>query len=132
MSKCLGVPACTSYVWKSQDDAGVCFLKGGPVDKMDAVPDTSDADSVCGVIPLNSPQDAGTFCSFDGEAVGQVLVPQEQCADACRKAPKCSHFVWTETEDGTCFFKRANLPMSSAKKTRRFSACGLVREKIAP
>ena len=130
-ARCLSIPACTHYVWK-QLDFGTCFFKNGTVIKMEAFPDKASRSSICGVLPLSSDTDSGSFCRFTGKELGKVMVPQEQCVDACRKADGCTHYVWTESNEGTCsLIFNATASMSQAIRTRRFSICGLVREKFS-
>ena len=130
-AKCLAIPACTHYAWKPLD-SGTCFFKSGTVSKMDAMPSVDSQSGICGVIPLNNTQDSRIFCDFEGQNLGQVTVPQELCATACRKAEKCTHCVWTESNDGgTCRLKfNPTATMSELIKTKRFSVCWLIREKI--
>lgn len=129
-ARCLSIPACTHFVWQ-QLESGICFFKSGSVIRMDAVPDQSSRPSICGVVPLNRTRDSSTFCSFKGQDLGQAMVSQEQCPDACQNDEKCTHYEWTESKGGTCSLKlNRTASMSDVTRTRRFSICGLIREKI--
>ena len=131
-ARCFSVPACTHYVWK-QLDFGTCFFKSGAVIKMEAIEDSDTSHpSICGIIPLNRTRDSGSFCRFIGKKLDQVSVPQEQCIDICQNNEKCTHYVWTESNGGTCFLKdNTTASMSQAIRTNHFSTCGLVREKFS-
>ena len=38
----------------------------------------------------------------------------ESCYQQCQQLSACTHFVWTDTDDGTCFFKTGAVTQSNA------------------
>jgi hypothetical protein len=43
-----------------------------------------------------------------------VLSFPESCYQQCQQLSACTHFVWTDTDDGTCFFKTGAVTQSNA------------------
>ena len=85
------------------------------MNKTNAIFDDSDPSLACGVIPVNwYNYDWAISCTFQGNDMAQIRTKGELCTDACDTTPGCTHFDWTNLNNGTCFLKSGGVNKSEA------------------
>jgi hypothetical protein len=69
-------------------------------------------------------------CDFKGGDIRNQRSKGEDCGGICESRSDCTHFVWTNYQDGTCWLKGGQASESSAQdKNVGNAVCGLVKNK---
>jgi hypothetical protein len=121
---CARTTSCTHYTWTTFN-GGTCFMKQGPVSKLDALV-TTDNSMVCGVVVNWNGNNWANACDFLGRDLQQARVPAEQCGPTCARTTSCTHYTWTTFNGGTCFMKQGVVSKLDALVTTDNSmVCGI-------
>jgi hypothetical protein len=115
-------------------------MKSGNVSKSDAF-STNDPTMVCGVIDGDQQQETNATvlwngnnwamsCDFLGNDLSNILTSPELCGPDCAQTKGCTHFTWTQFNNGTCWMKSGNVSKSDAFSTNDPTmVCGVVTSK---
>lgn len=52
-------------------------------------------------------------CDFQGHDLKNVRSSGELCGPRCVQIPSCTHFTWTNYNDGTCWLKKSLVKTSN-------------------
>ena len=130
--QCEAMKECTHFVW-TNDNEGTCWMKKGPISKDKAVIKPAQG-VVCGVAVKNEnpngiiwrEHDWALDCDFIGNDLSNVEVPASKCGPECEDIKECTHFVWTNENDGTCWLKKGPISKDKAVfKPHQGMVCGL-------
>jgi predicted Ser/Thr protein kinase len=127
---CMDTPGCTHFAWTSHNQ-GTCWLKKGDAQKADAMIST-DKSMLCG-IPLSGQirweiGETSTFsmgCDFVGNDLQNVPSSGEECGAKCLDTDGCTHFTWSNFNDGTCWMKQGGAQKSDAIRSDNSKLCGI-------
>ena len=131
--KCKQTSGCTHYTWTNFND-GTCWMKQGSISQSNAIKGPDD--SVCGVLNGNSGGiswnngDDGPWasgCDFNGNDLKNERSRGEECSGKCRQTSGCTHYTWTNFNDGTCWMKQGSISQSNANKAADDFVCGILR-----
>ena len=53
-------------------------------------------------------------CDFPGDDLSSSLVPGSACSSVCMQTGGCTHFTWTNYQNGTCWMKKNTVVISNA------------------
>jgi exo-beta-1,3-glucanase (GH17 family) len=72
-------------------------------------------------------------CDFVGNDLTNAKTSGEQCGDTCDQNPQCTHFSWTNYNDGTCWLKSGPVSKSDAIESNDKSiVCGFANRDPKP
>jgi hypothetical protein len=58
------------------------------------------------------------------------------CMDSCRRTPDCTHVVWSQTKNQTCYLKKGLFAQQNLKKTNDSeimnTMCAELSDKVTP
>lgn len=113
-ANCSATTNCSHYHWRD----GVCKMFAGEVKKFDALY-TGDLVTFCGITTATGTDiiwnDKWAFnCDFEGNDIGNVQVPGEECSNTCAAHPGCTHFMWSTFNGGTCWMKSGDITKEEA------------------
>ena len=136
---CAQTPKCTHFTWTGINN-GTCWMKYGTVSKNDAF-STNDASMVCGILSdteqtiTNSTvawngNNWAYSCDFRGNELSNVQVSAALCGSTCAQTPACTHFTWTNVNNGTCWMKNGTVFKNDAFSTNDMTmVCGILAFK---
>jgi len=65
-------------------------------------------------------------CDFFKQDMGSARVSGEQCGGKCMSTSGCTHFAWSDYQDGTCWMKYGSVQKSDAKFNNNYKmVCGI-------
>lgn len=68
-------------------------------------------------------------CDFKTKTFGVAKVNNTRCVEECLSVPGCTHYVWKQSDVGTCFFKGGRISKKDAipaTDNRNISLCGVI------
>ena len=67
-------------------------------------------------------------CNFVGNDLSSAQVSGDKCGSKCLETKGCTHFVWNNTNGGTCFMKKfSTIQKSDAIFTNNYNmVCGIL------
>jgi len=72
-------------------------------------------------------------CDFRGNDLKDELTFGENCGTRCSQTTGCTHFTWTDHNDGTCWMKYGPVSKSDAvENADRSAVCGIMEGAPAP
>lgn len=75
------------------------------------------------------PENWAFGCDFVNRDLTNVKVKGEECGPTCVRTPDCTHFAWTDYEQGTCWMKYGSVSKSDAIESNNPSiVCGIVEK----
>ncbi|CAF1003860.1 unnamed protein product [Adineta steineri] len=130
--KCAATPGCTHFTWTNYK-RGTCWMKKGSISKSDAF-ESHGRNKICGVVQnegghgINwNGNNWAHNCDFKENDLSNVQVRAEQCGGKCAATPGCTHFTWTNYNDGTCWMKKGSVSKTDAILTEdRSMVCGVL------
>ncbi|GAV00590.1 hypothetical protein RvY_11416 [Ramazzottius varieornatus] len=131
---CLNTPGCTHFAW-SDIGGGTCGLKEGGKSKEDAIKVTDQSVvHMCGVaqpVSGRTTEWKGNWafgCDFPGNDLGYANAPMYNCEPICAAYQGCTHFKWTEEEEGTCWLKQGTkLKGDAVQIDDKSVVCGVLK-----
>ena len=66
-------------------------------------------------------------CDFVGNDLAKVLSKGPECSLKCSLNIACSHFTWTNLNDGTCWLKSGSISKERAGN-KQGAICGIISE----
>ena len=65
-------------------------------------------------------------CDFNGNDLKNERSRGEECSGKCRQTSGCTHYTWTNFNDGTCWMKQGSISQSNANKAADDFVCGIL------
>ena len=66
-------------------------------------------------------------CDFFNNDFANIQTTAELCGPTCENTPECTHFTWTEWNDGTCWMKQGAITKDDAFPTNDPTmVCGIL------
>ncbi|CAF2065357.1 unnamed protein product [Rotaria magnacalcarata] len=136
LKKCENTFGCTHFTW-TEHFGSICWMKKGLVSKNDAFQTGYDS-TLCGMVNDYSLENTGSSlrwhrndwaksCDFCGSNLLNVQIPIEPCVNKCAETSECTHFTWTNHNNGTCWMKKGLVSKNQAIPTYDSSAiCGII------
>ena len=126
--KCGQTSGCTHYSW-TDFNGGTCWMKQGGEDPSKAIQTSSGSCGYLGGdrnINWNTASDGKWALNCDWpnkDLTNASPVKGEDCSKKCVGTPGCTHFTWTDWNEGTCWMKQGGTSPSDAIKTSS-GVCG--------
>ncbi|CAF1292597.1 unnamed protein product [Rotaria sordida] len=72
-------------------------------------------------------------CDFVGNDLSNVQIRGEDCGLKCVQTQDCTHFTWTQWNDGTCWLKKGSVSKNNAVSTDdKNMVCGIIDNQGPP
>ncbi len=135
--KCKSTNGCTHFTWTNYND-GTCWMKQGSISQSNAK--EASESSVCGVLNVddsiswnNGPDGVWAMgCDFVENDLSNEKSTGEECSGKCKSTNGCTHFTWTNYNDGTCWMKQGSISQSNAIKAGDDIVCGILNSVPSP
>ena len=114
-------------------------MKQGDVSKADAFR-TNDPTMLCGVVYLTDSTISNRSvywegnnwaygCDFYDHELSNVTCIAADCGPKCAATPRCTHFMWSKYNGGTCFMKQGSVSKEDAVSVNNpYMSCGVMDE----
>ena len=128
--KCKSTSGCTHFTWTDYN-GGTCWMKKGSISHSNAK-DSAEG-NVCGILKSdgikwnNGPDGLWAMgCDFNGNDLTNVRSSGEECSGKCKSTNGCTHFTWTDYNDGTCWMKHGSISQEQVVQAGDNVVCGIV------
>ncbi len=129
--RCKSTKGCTHYNW-TNENGGTCWMKQGSISQSNAI--NSLSNNVCGILNMEISWNDGPDgpwalgCDFNGNDLSNVRSEGEECSGKCKLTKGCTHYTWSNFNDGTCWMKQGSISQSNAFKAEDENnfVCGIL------
>lgn len=126
--RCVQNINCTHFTWTDHNN-GTCWMKRNGATKADAV--NSSSKSACGIVTGVWNGNWARRCDFLGKNLSSVQLFESDftdfCTEKCLNTMGCTHFVWSDHNNGTCWLKQYGATKQDAlNSSNPLAVCGVV------